>query len=76
MLSILPKVEVNLFIRGVWEGRATQQEKRVHVSTGRVGEENWLQVHADQEYVVKLELKQILTGKKVSQYRLGLHLFS
>jgi hypothetical protein len=62
---MLPKVEINLFIRGVWEGRATQQEKRVHVTTGRVGKENWVQVHADQEYVVKLELNRILTGKKV-----------
>ena len=63
---MLPKVEAKLFIRGVWEGNATQQEKRVDVTTGRVGEEHWVQVHADQEYVVRIELNRILTGKKVS----------
>ena len=66
MLSILPKVEVKLSVQGVWEGSGTQEEKRVHVTTGRVGEENWLQVHADQEYVVRIELNQILSGKKVT----------
>ena len=62
----MPKVEVDLYIRGVWEGRAAQQEKRVDVTIGRVREENWVKVHADQEYVVRIELNRILTGKKVS----------
>jgi hypothetical protein len=64
---MLPKVEVKLFVRGVWEGHATKQEKRVDVTTGRVGQENWVQVHADQEYVVRIELNRVLTGKKVSK---------
>ena len=66
MLSVLPKVDVELFIRGVWEGHATQQQKRVDVTTGRVREENWVQVHADQEYIMRIELNRISTGKKVS----------
>lgn len=67
MLSILPKVEVNILIRGLWEGCSTHQEKRIDVTAARVGQENWLQVHADQEYVVKIELNQIFIGKKVSK---------
>ena len=68
VLSFLPAVEVKLVIRGVWEGRARQQDRRVVVSTGRFGQENWVKVHADQEYVVRIELNRIVTGKKVSDY--------
>ena len=64
MLFRLPKIEAKLFIRGVWEGHGNEQQKEVDSSTSRVGKENWIQVHADQEYMARVELSRL--DKKVS----------
>lgn len=58
---------MKLFIRGVWEGRGTQQQKQIDSTVNRVGEEKWIQVHADQEYVVKLELNRLHADQKVGE---------
>ena len=65
VLSHLPKVSTRLFIRGNWEEEPIQQEKSVVVTSGRVGQESWVQVHADQEYTLKIELERVLDDKKV-----------
>ena len=61
----MPKIELNLFVRGIWEGNSEQQQRRVKTGTSRMGEEDWIQVHADQEYVLRVELNRLPGDEKV-----------
>uniref|UniRef100_A0AAZ3NMD5 SEC63 domain-containing protein n=1 Tax=Oncorhynchus tshawytscha TaxID=74940 RepID=A0AAZ3NMD5_ONCTS len=55
-LSHLPVVEVRLSVKGWWEGCGEDQR-------------SWLDVHADQEYVLQVSLQRINTGYKTQAPR-------
>uniref|UniRef100_K1RGX5 Activating signal cointegrator 1 complex subunit 3 n=1 Tax=Magallana gigas TaxID=29159 RepID=K1RGX5_MAGGI len=61
------RVEVNMVVKGWWEGGEGQQEARkvskAHTG-GRRPDSDWIQVHADQEYVIEVTLKRLNKFKK------------
>ncbi|KAJ3598651.1 hypothetical protein NHX12_002156 [Muraenolepis orangiensis] len=66
-LSHLPVVEVRLSVRGWWEESQEQTEKPVPAPGGGASfRENqaWLEVHADQEYVLQVALRRINAGQQ------------
>lgn len=68
VLCRLPQIRVNLWLRGVWaKSESGQKEDRVVNMDGRRKgvQKDWIQVHADQEYVMKVELSRVKTGNKV-----------
>ena len=67
VLGRLPQLRVGLSLRGVWAESATgrKEDRAVRVSEAP-GRADWIQVHADQEYVLRVELTRIRTGTKVT----------
>lgn len=67
VMGTLPQVEVNMEVKGWWEGGEGQQEARkvskAHTG-GRRPDSDWIQVHADQEYVIEVTLKRLNKFKK------------
>nr|XP_022293850.1 activating signal cointegrator 1 complex subunit 3-like [Crassostrea virginica] len=67
VIGNLPQIQVNLQVKGWWEGGEGQQEAR-NVNTSHTGgrrpESDWIQVHADQEYVIEVSLKRLNRVKK------------
>ncbi|XP_053566552.1 activating signal cointegrator 1 complex subunit 3 [Bombina bombina] len=61
----LPVIDVSLCIKGWWENRV-QKEDEVPVPTVLQGkqEKTWIKLHADQEYVLQVNLQRIRTGYK------------
>ncbi|KAL3883314.1 hypothetical protein ACJMK2_029590 [Sinanodonta woodiana] len=67
VLCRLPQISVTLTIKGWWEGGTGQKEERP-VSTkyqgGRRQESDCIQVHADQEYALQVDLHRLNRLKK------------
>ncbi|XP_055781435.1 activating signal cointegrator 1 complex subunit 3 [Salvelinus fontinalis] len=65
-LSHLPVVEVHLSVKGWWEGCGEQTERPLPAAGGKLRDDrSWLDVHADQEYVLQVSLRRI----NISQQR-------
>lgn len=65
-LSHLPVLEVSLSVKGYWEGSGAEQTERPlpAASAGLREEGSWLDVHADQEYVLQVALRRIVQGQQ------------
>ncbi|XP_059501244.1 activating signal cointegrator 1 complex subunit 3 [Stegostoma tigrinum] len=69
-LSNLPIIEVNLRIKGWWENAPNGENEKAlpNVGTGIRDEKNWTQVHADQEYVLQINLRRISLVRSKGKY--------
>nr|XP_057909252.1 activating signal cointegrator 1 complex subunit 3 isoform X2 [Doryrhamphus excisus] len=64
-LSHLPVLEVGLSVKGWWEGSQEQIERHLPAAGANQREESsWLDVHADQEYVLQVSLRRINLGQQ------------
>ncbi|XP_077383335.1 activating signal cointegrator 1 complex subunit 3 isoform X2 [Festucalex cinctus] len=64
-LSHLPVVEVALSVKGWWEESQQQTERQVPAAGANLREAStWLDVHADQEYVLQVSLRRINQGQQ------------
>uniref|UniRef100_A0A674AIC3 RNA helicase n=1 Tax=Salmo trutta TaxID=8032 RepID=A0A674AIC3_SALTR len=64
-LSHLPVVEVRLSVKGWWKGCGEQAEHPLPAARGKTRDDrSWLDVHADQEYVLQVSLQRINTGQQ------------
>ncbi|KAI3361536.1 hypothetical protein L3Q82_013685 [Scortum barcoo] len=64
-LSHLPVLEVGMSIKGWWEESQDQMERPVCVAGANLRKESsWLDVHADQEYVLQVSLRRINLGQQ------------
>lgn len=64
-LSHLPVLEVQISMKGWWEDSQEQTEHRLPAAGANLREErSWLDVHADQEYVLQVSLRRINTGQQ------------
>lgn len=69
VLAHLPQLDVRLSISGVWAGEhdGKRISKRVDViEDGPSHLRNWIQVHADQEYVLQIDGNRFQIDKRVS----------
>ncbi|XP_013419499.1 activating signal cointegrator 1 complex subunit 3-like isoform X1 [Lingula anatina] len=66
VLQQLPVIDVKMTVRGWWEGETGQVEKMVPMSHkgGSRPDKDWIPVHADQEYVLNVELRRANKVKK------------
>lgn len=66
VIGKLPQIQVNLSIKGWWEGGEGQHN--IHVNNSRDGgrrpDSDWIQVHADQEYVIHVDLLRVNKTKR------------
>ncbi|XP_061631426.1 activating signal cointegrator 1 complex subunit 3 isoform X1 [Phyllopteryx taeniolatus] len=63
-LSHLPVLEVALSVKGWWEESRQQTERHVPAAGANPREaRSWLDVHADQEYVLQVSLRRINRGQ-------------
>ncbi|XP_038655200.1 activating signal cointegrator 1 complex subunit 3 isoform X1 [Scyliorhinus canicula] len=69
-LSHLPIIEVNLNIKGWWENapKGKSEKPLPNVGTGFRDEKNWTQLHADQEYVLQINLCRIGLFRNKGKY--------
>ncbi|KAM7382305.1 hypothetical protein PAMP_002043 [Pampus punctatissimus] len=64
-LSHLPVLEVGMSVKGWWDESQEQTERPLPaVGTNLREESNWLNVHADQEYVLQVSLRRINLGQQ------------
>lgn len=64
-LSHLPVVQVELSVKGWWEESQEQTERPLPAAGANLREESsWLDVHADQEYVLQVSLRRINLGQQ------------
>ncbi|XP_045068949.1 activating signal cointegrator 1 complex subunit 3 [Coregonus clupeaformis] len=64
-LSHLPVMEVRLSVKGWWEGCGEQTERPLPAAGGKLRDDrSWLDVHADQEYVLQVSLQRINAGQQ------------
>lgn len=64
-LSHLPVLEVEMSVKGWWEDSQEQTERPLPVAGPNLREESsWLDVHADQEYVLQVSLRRINLGQQ------------
>lgn len=64
-LSHLPVLEVSLSVKGWWEKSQEQTERPLPAAgANRLDESSWLDVHADQEYVLQVSLRRITQGQQ------------
>lgn len=64
-LSHLPVLEVALSVKGWWETSQQQTERHVPAAGANLRDaSSWLDVHADQEYVLQVSLKRINQGQQ------------
>uniref|UniRef100_W5NIJ2 Activating signal cointegrator 1 complex subunit 3 n=1 Tax=Lepisosteus oculatus TaxID=7918 RepID=W5NIJ2_LEPOC len=62
-LSHLPVIEVGMSIKGWWEESEGQTERGLPTVVSDIrNEKNWVSVHADQEYVLQINLRRINMG--------------
>ncbi|XP_051922360.1 activating signal cointegrator 1 complex subunit 3 [Hippocampus zosterae] len=62
-LSHLPVLDVTLTVKGWWEKSQQQTERHVPAAGANLRDSSsWLDVHADQEYVLQVSLKRINHG--------------
>lgn len=69
-LSHLPVLEVGLSVKGWWQESHEQTERPLPAAGANLREESsWLDVHADQEYVLQVSLRRITLGQqRVSEF--------
>ncbi|KAM9426396.1 activating signal cointegrator 1 complex subunit 3 [Pholidichthys leucotaenia] len=64
-LSHLPVLEVEMSVKGWWEECQEQTERRLPTAGTSLREDSsWLDVHADQEYVLQVSLRRINEGQQ------------
>ncbi|XP_061571388.1 activating signal cointegrator 1 complex subunit 3 isoform X2 [Cololabis saira] len=64
-LSHLPVLEVQLSLKGWWEDGREQGERRLPAAATSLREQSsWLDVHADQEYVLQVALRRVNVGQQ------------
>ncbi|KAM9852705.1 activating signal cointegrator 1 complex subunit 3 [Aulostomus maculatus] len=64
-LSHLPLLEVELSVKGWWEESQEQTERRLPAAGANLrAASSWLDVHADQEYVLQVSLRRINQGQQ------------
>lgn len=64
-LSHLPLVEVGLSVKGWWEESPVQTERPLPAPGGNLRDpSSWLTVHADQEYVLQVNLRRVNMGQQ------------
>ncbi|KAM4632986.1 activating signal cointegrator 1 complex subunit 3 [Polymixia lowei] len=64
-LSHLPVVEVGMSVKGWWEECREQTERPLPAAAGNLREErSWMDVHADQEYVLQVSLRRVNLGQQ------------
>ncbi|KAF3691498.1 Activating signal cointegrator 1 complex subunit 3 [Channa argus] len=64
-LSHLPVIEVRMSVKGWWEESQEQTERPLPaVGTNLREESSWMDVHADQEYVLQVSLRRINMGQQ------------
>ncbi|XP_060905517.1 activating signal cointegrator 1 complex subunit 3 [Labrus mixtus] len=64
-LSSLPVLEVDMSVKGWWEESQEQTERRLPAARANLREDSsWLDVHADQEYVLQVSLRRINQGQQ------------
>ncbi|XP_067458608.1 activating signal cointegrator 1 complex subunit 3 [Thunnus thynnus] len=64
-LSHLPVLEVGMSVKGWWEESQEQTERPLPAAGANLREDSsWLDVHADQEYVLQVSLRRINTGQQ------------
>ncbi|KAM9353179.1 activating signal cointegrator 1 complex subunit 3 [Symphorus nematophorus] len=64
-LSHLPVLEVRMSVKGWWEDSQEQTERPLPAARANLREESsWLDVHADQEYVLQVSLRRINQGQQ------------
>uniref|UniRef100_A0A3Q2PUF9 Activating signal cointegrator 1 complex subunit 3 n=1 Tax=Fundulus heteroclitus TaxID=8078 RepID=A0A3Q2PUF9_FUNHE len=64
-LSHLPVLEVQMSVKGWWEQSQEQMERPLPAAGANLREESsWLDVHADQEYVLQVALRRINLGQQ------------
>lgn len=58
-------LEVRMSVKGWWEENQEQMERPVHIVSKNLREDrNWLDIHADQEYVLQVCLHRITVGQQ------------
>ena len=68
VIAHLPQLSIKITLRGIWaESQDGKKEDRL-LSTERTQgvQKDWVSVHADQEYVLKIEMNQKTFGHKVT----------
>ena len=67
MLGRLPQISVKLKVRGVWaeNQKGIKETKVINTAPTEGIVRNWVPVHAEQEYVVLIEITKELCGFKV-----------
>lgn len=69
-LSHLPVLEVEMSMKGWWEESQEQTEHPIPAAGANLRKESsWLDVHADQEYVLQVSLRRLNLG----QQRVSIH---
>lgn len=63
-ISHLPVLEVEMSMKGWWEESQQQTERRLPAAGVNLKESSWLDVHADQEYVLQVSLRRINMGQQ------------
>ncbi|CAG14216.1 unnamed protein product, partial [Tetraodon nigroviridis] len=64
-LSLLPVLEVELSVKGWWEESQEQLERRLPPAGAHPREQSsWLDVQADQEYVLQVALRRLHPGQQ------------
>ncbi|XP_037533274.1 activating signal cointegrator 1 complex subunit 3 [Nematolebias whitei] len=67
-LNHLPVLEVHLSVKGWWEQSQEQMERTVPAAGTNLREDSsWLDVHADQEYVLQVSLRRLSMGQQRRQ---------
>ena len=67
MLGRLPQISVKIKVRGVWAENETGQKETKAISTAQTEGyvKDWVPVHAEQEYVIIIEISRESFGFKV-----------
>lgn len=69
-LSHLPVLEVEMSMKGWWEESQEQTERPIPAAGANLRKgSSWLDVHADQEYVLQVSLRRLNLG----QQRVSIH---
>lgn len=64
-LSHLPVLQVELSVKGWWEESQQQTERPLPAAGANLRDEStWLDVHADQEYVLQVSLRRLNLGQQ------------
>lgn len=70
-LSHLPVLDVRMSVKGWWEDSRKETERPLPTAGVSLRDDSsWLDVHADQEYVLQVSLRRVNTG----QQRVSTHL--